>query len=75
MDYIFRTDRTQKESRPSSVIPLIIYTQNKQIISQMGFDLYWNNEANHLLSQQSILGCLGGSVSGGSILVNWRCRQ
>jgi len=35
-------------SRPSTIMPSLIYTQKQQIISGLGVDLYWKNETYHL---------------------------
>lgn len=48
LQYIFRTAGSTMDSRPSTLIPVFIYTQNKQMISQVEFDRYWSGERNHL---------------------------
>ena len=43
--YYFHTESNKLVSRPSSVLPAITYTQNKQIMSEINTDLYWKNDA------------------------------
>jgi hypothetical protein len=46
--YFFREAGSTIMSRPSIIFPLVIYTQNKQFITQMDADLYWKDELYHL---------------------------
>lgn len=46
--YNYRDSNNSPESRPSVLTPLLIYTQNKQFIGELGFDLYFQNELYHL---------------------------
>ena len=48
VNYYFRESGSKKDSRPSTVMPIFIYTQKKQIISELSGDLYWKDEAYHL---------------------------
>lgn len=42
--YIFRLGRTQQDERPSTLSPLLIYTQEKQFFAQLKSMLYLHNE-------------------------------
>lgn len=45
--YFFRRKESEI-TRPSAIMPVFIYTQNKQIISQLMTNLYWKDETYHL---------------------------
>ena len=47
-NYYFRESGSEQSSRPSTIMPVFIYTQNKQIIVELNGDLYWNNEKMNL---------------------------
>ena len=47
-NYYFRERNSQSSSKPSSILPLFVYTQKKQIISLFILDLYLKNENVHL---------------------------
>jgi len=49
--YYYREKGAKPNIRPSTITPVIIYTQNKQIISQLSGDLYWKNETYNLLGE------------------------
>jgi outer membrane protein assembly factor BamA len=44
-NYYFREPGSSSSSRPSTIVPSFIYTQRKQIISELSLDLYWWDEA------------------------------
>ena len=48
LSYFFRESGSDLTSRPSSIVPILIYTQKKQIVSELGTDLYWKNDHIHL---------------------------
>jgi len=45
VNYYFRESGSKTESRPSSIMPSLIYTQNKQIMAELSTYLYWKDEA------------------------------
>ncbi len=45
---IYRAKGSAVDSRPSSIIPMLIFTTEKQIISQIIFDAYFKNEEYNL---------------------------
>ncbi|MGA1792274.1 MAG: BamA/TamA family outer membrane protein, partial [bacterium] len=45
--YYYRNPNSSINSRPSTIQPLLIYTHNKQTISQITFDNYWRNGNYH----------------------------
>jgi hypothetical protein len=49
-NHIFHPGRKKPASRPSRIIPTLIYTQNKQIKAEIRTDLYLNNESTHIKS-------------------------
>ena len=49
INYYFRESASESTSRPSTIMPSITYTQQKQIMSELSADLYWQDEAYHLL--------------------------
>ena len=49
--YYYREKGAEPTIRPSSITPVFIYTQNKQIISLLSGDLYWKNETYNLLGE------------------------
>ncbi len=48
LNYYFRESGSRSDSRPSTILPVFIYTQKKQIMTSLNFDLYWKNELYHL---------------------------
>lgn len=44
INIIFREPGSDPTTKPSSILPLFVYTQNKQIILEILNDLYWKNE-------------------------------
>jgi outer membrane protein assembly factor BamA len=46
--YYFYNEGKDSLSRPSSFTPVFIYTQKKQIISELGFDVYYQKQVYHL---------------------------
>jgi len=42
--YYFRESGSKPSSRPSSILPSVIYTQNKQIMAELSTYLYWKDE-------------------------------
>ncbi|UCE20022.1 MAG: BamA/TamA family outer membrane protein [Gemmatimonadota bacterium] len=48
--FYFRAKGTEKTCRPSTLMPIFIYTQKKQIVSELNADLYWKEETIHLTS-------------------------
>lgn len=48
VSYYYRESGSDITSRPSNITPMLIYTQKKQIVSQLGADLYWKDETYHL---------------------------
>ncbi len=50
VNYYFRESGSAASSRPSTVMPSITYTQQNQIMSELVADLYWRDEAYHLLA-------------------------
>lgn len=48
VSYFFRESGSEITSRPSTIMPTLIYTQKKQIMSELAADLYWKDETYHL---------------------------
>jgi len=48
---IFRRKNSDVTARPTSVTPVFIYTQKKQIISTLELDHYFNDERYHLIGK------------------------
>lgn len=48
VNYYFRESGSEITSRPSTIMPILIYTQKSQIISELNADLYWKDEMYHL---------------------------
>ena len=48
VNYYFRESGSKLDSRPSTIMPVLIYTQKKQIISELSANLYWKDEIYHL---------------------------
>jgi len=48
VNYYFHESDSKLTSRPSTIMPAIIYTQKKQIITELSADLYWKDEIYHL---------------------------
>lgn len=42
--YYYRNSGSKLSSRPSTIIPSLIYTQNKQIMAELSTYLYWKDE-------------------------------
>jgi hypothetical protein len=51
--YFFRNPCSCDESRPSTVLGNIIYTQNKQLVLAVQPDIYWRDEKYYLRSELS----------------------
>ena len=49
VNYYFREPGSEVTSRPSTIEPSIIYTQRKQLEISLDADLYWKDEAYHLI--------------------------
>ncbi len=45
VNYYFRESGSKTSTRPSSVMPSLVYTQNKQIMAELSTYLYWKDEA------------------------------
>lgn len=50
MQYTTRFPSESSHTRPSSIIPVFIYTLKNQIIARLPLDFYWRNEAYHLFT-------------------------
>lgn len=48
VSYYFRESGSKLDSRPSTIMPVLTYTQKKQIISELSADLYLKDEIYHL---------------------------
>ena len=48
VNYYFREQGSRTDTRPSTILPFIIYTQESQILSSLSADTYWKNEIYHL---------------------------
>lgn len=46
----YRPPGAEPDSRPSTITPIFIYTVKKQIITQLGLDLYLKKEAYHFIT-------------------------
>lgn len=46
----FRPPEADSDSRPSTITPIFIYTQKKQIMSALNLDLYWKDETYRLVA-------------------------
>jgi len=46
--YFYRESGSSFTSRPSMIFPLLIYTQNRQFITQTDAEYYWRDELYHL---------------------------
>ena len=44
LNYYFREQGSALDSRPSTIMPMLIYTQKKQFLSQLSADIYWKAE-------------------------------
>lgn len=49
LNYFFRESGSDLKSRPSTIMPVFMYTQKKQIICDLATDIYWNNEQIHII--------------------------
>jgi len=49
LNYFFREPGSSNTSRPSSILPSVIYTQKKQMIAELSADFYWHDEAYHFM--------------------------
>jgi hypothetical protein len=52
VNYFFREPGSADESRPSSLMPAVIYTQEQQISAEVSADLYWANERRNSRSRR-----------------------
>lgn len=50
INYYFREPGSESISRPSTLMPSVVYTQKKQIVTELITDLYWKNEMYNLKS-------------------------
>jgi outer membrane protein assembly factor BamA len=50
VNYYFRESKSKITSRPSSIMPSVIYTQNKQILAELSTYLYWKDEKYYVES-------------------------
>ncbi len=48
LNYYFRRPNDDAADRPSTLLPAVIYTQNRQISAEISGDLYWDNAERHL---------------------------
>lgn len=53
LNYYYRGKGDDASTRPSSIMPSIIYTMNKQILLELAGDFYWKQNAYHLSSYLS----------------------
>jgi len=53
INYFFREAGSGINARPSSLIPVVVYTQKQQISATLFADLYWKQEKNHLMGTAS----------------------
>lgn len=44
VNYFFRESGSNDSTRASSLMPVIVYTQNKQVAAEISSDLYWKDE-------------------------------
>ncbi|MCP4583285.1 MAG: BamA/TamA family outer membrane protein [candidate division Zixibacteria bacterium] len=51
VNYLFQFTSNKDGTRPSSILPYLIYTQEKQIISKVDLDFYWANDKYNLYSE------------------------
>lgn len=49
VNYYFREQGSRTDTRPSTIMPYFIYTQESQILSSLSADTYWKNEIYHLI--------------------------
>ena len=47
LQYNFREANSAPASRPSVIMPIVIYTQKNQFIGQLSYELYYNDELYH----------------------------
>jgi len=50
LSLFFRPPEAEIDSRPSTITPVFIYTQKKQIMSSLNLDLYWKEETYRLVA-------------------------
>lgn len=48
INYFFREAGSGIKARPSSLVPIFVYTQKRQVSGTIFADLYWHQEKNHL---------------------------
>src|SRR5574341_1526155 len=53
INFFFREAGSGVNSRPSSLVPVLVYTQKQQISATLFTDLYWQQEKNHLMGTVS----------------------
>jgi outer membrane protein assembly factor BamA len=51
LNYYFREPGSEITTRPSSIEPSFVYTQKKQLEISLDADLYWGDEAYHLIGK------------------------
>lgn len=49
VNYFFREQGSRTDTRPSTIMPIMIYTQESQILTSLSADTYWKNEIYHLM--------------------------
>jgi outer membrane protein assembly factor BamA len=53
LNYYYRAKEDDASIRPSSIMPSVIYTMNKQILLELSGDFYWKQNTYHLSSYLS----------------------
>ncbi len=53
INYFFREAGSATNARPSTLVPIFVYTQKQQISSTLFADVYWGREKNHLVGMMS----------------------
>ncbi len=48
LQYYFRESGSRADSRPSTLVPVLIYTQRNQIVALLAAETYWKDEAYRL---------------------------
>ncbi len=53
INYFFREAGSAVNARPSTLVPVFVYTQRQQISSTLMSDVYWKQEQNHFVGMLS----------------------
>lgn len=53
LNYFFREVESAPTARPSTLVPIFVYTQKQQFSASLISDLYWHREKNHLYGMVS----------------------